>query len=559
MTPVTRHELLSEVHRAYAPRSYFEIGVDLGRSLSLSRAPTIAVDPAYELSWEVHCDLQLVRATSDDFFARDDGLAHLPAGVVDLAFIDGLHLFEHVLRDFANVERHSHWASVILLDDVLPRNAGEASRERSNRDAWTGDVYKITDALQRNRPDLLVLPLDIHPTGVLLVLGADPESTTLDERFDELVAEYVRPDPQEVPEAVLRRELAFDPVSITSELWSALRDARDSGQPRELGWELMRRAFAEAVRKAGPRSPVQHAAEPAQAPRTENGRHGRGSRARSGSETRSFSVRVSKGLRRALQRRREEPKFTGLVPQRPPGTAQASMFFDRHPRFYASSKTTPFRGRLNLRYEAIFADNRDIFAGARVIDIASHDGRWSFAALKTGAAEVVGIEARAELVDTARENLAHYVADASRYRFIAGDVFDVLAREEDPVDVVLCLGYLYHTFRYPELMRRIRDRQPRYLIIDTVVVPGKTKPIVHLRTERAQRERDAVVDPFAHGDRTLVGRPSVAGLEALLEAYGFAVERFSDWGSLLRDNPALSNVSDYAQGRRVTARCVSVS
>src|SRR6476661_8939613 len=77
-----------------------------------------------------------------------------------------------------------------------------------------------------------------------------------------------------------------------------------------------------------------------------------------------------------------------------PGSRTASMFFDKYPRFYETSQTTATRGRLNLRYEAIFAENRDIFAGAKVLDIASHDGRWSLAALECGAASVIGIEAR---------------------------------------------------------------------------------------------------------------------------------------------------------------------
>ena len=235
------------------------------------------------------------------------------------------------------------------------------------------------------------------------------------------------------------------------------------------------------------------------------------------------------------------------------------MFFERHPRFYATSRTAPHRDRLNLRYEAIFAENRDIFPGARVVDIASHDGRWSFAALSVGAAEVLGIEARLDLVDAAQENLAHYGAAEDSYRFVAGDVFEVLGREGDSADVVLCLGFLYHTLRYPELMRLVRDLGPRYLVIDTFVVPGEQKPLVHLYSEDTGKQRNAVTDAFSHGNQTLVGWPSRRGLEALVEAYGFSVERYSDWGSLIRDNPGLSNVSDYAEGRRVTARCVSVS
>jgi Methyltransferase domain len=236
------------------------------------------------------------------------------------------------------------------------------------------------------------------------------------------------------------------------------------------------------------------------------------------------------------------------------------MFFDAFPRFYETSETGAYRGRLNLRYEAIFAENQDIFAGARVIDIGSHDGRWSLAALKSGATEVIGIEAREDLVAAARENLRQYGSGDGRCEFIAGDVFPVLAQQTFDADVVLCLGYLYHTLRYGELMRRIRDMDPRYLIIDTEVLPRVKRRFVRLRLDHSASQWNAVADSYSYAEKTLVGRPSIPALEFILEAFDLKIERYSDWASLLRDNPELSGANnDYATARRVTARCVSTS
>ena len=183
------------------------------------------------------------------------------------------------------------------------------------------------------------------------------------------------------------------------------------------------------------------------------------------------------------------------------------MFFDAFPRFYETTQTHASAGRLNLRYEAIFTQNADVFKDARVLDIASHDGRWSLAALRSGAAEVVGIEARDDLAKAASENLAAY-APGTRYDFRTGDVFEVLAEEKFEVDVVLCLGFFYHTLRYNELMRRIRDLDPRYLIVDTAVLANQEQPTVKLRAERADRARNAVADQFSHEEGTVVGTPS---------------------------------------------------
>lgn len=259
---MTRQDFLSEVHRAYQPASYFEIGIGTGRSLGLSRTRTIAVDPAFKIKSEIRCDIQVVKATSDDFFAQDKALTHFRDGRIDLAFVDGLHLFEFALRDFMNVERHAAWTSVIVVDDVLPRNVAEASRERSTT-AWAGDVFKLPDVLGVYRPDLLVLSLDTDPTGLLLVLGADPENNVLEECHDEIVEKYVQPDPQPVPAAVLRRDTAIDPASIIdSDLWSQLRNARESGLSREAGWDEVRRAAERAARPAKRRELTSDALRP---------------------------------------------------------------------------------------------------------------------------------------------------------------------------------------------------------------------------------------------------------------------------------------------------------
>lgn len=296
-----RQAVLREIHRAYRPRSYLEIGINTGRSLALSRTRTIAVDPAFKIKSEIHCDLQVVKATSDDFFARHEGLNHFPDRRVDLAFVDGLHLFEFALRDFMNVERHAHWASVIVVDDVLPRNVAEASRDRGTMAAWAGDVFKLTEVLARYRPDLLLLPLDTHPTGLLLVLSADPKNSVLEEKYEEIVAEYVYPDPQRVPDAVLRRKTAVDSASIVySDIWVELRKARESGLGRETAWEGVRRSIEAAARPATRRGLApEPARERANAP--EPRRSARREREGKGSPPPATTRRMLAGVRRRLQ------------------------------------------------------------------------------------------------------------------------------------------------------------------------------------------------------------------------------------------------------------------
>lgn len=243
-----------------------------------------------------------------------------------------------------------------------------------------------------------------------------------------------------------------------------------------------------------------------------------------------------------------------------PGSCTSARFFDDYPRFYETSRTAASTGRLNLRYDAIFGQNRDIFAGAKVLDIASHDGRWSLAALACGAESVIGIEARPELAVHAAENLERYGFGTERYSFITGDINQVFDKQSFDVDVVLCLGFLYHTLRYNELLSGIRRANPRHVLIDTQarMMLGKD-PIVYLQLENANKQGDAVADEFTYGKSVLSGRPNLEAIRTMVSAYGFEVERLSDWGGLLRDNPDLDGASDYAAQKRMTIRCVDTS
>lgn len=263
-----RHDLLRHLHEIAKPRNYLEIGVSDGRSLALSRVPSIAIDPAFKVTVPIHCDLQLAKATSDAFFKRRDPIAHLRSGrnplrnlrrgrapfahyrggtSVDLSFIDGMHLFEFALRDFMNVERFAHWASVIVLDDVLPRDIDEAARDRHTSD-WAGDVFKMIPVLRQHRPDLLVLPVDTTPTGTLVVIGADPTSTVLRDAYDRIVEEWVVDDPQQIPADILERRGAVDPERLVgAEFWPSLVKARDRRTSRERGYAALRERVLAAI------------------------------------------------------------------------------------------------------------------------------------------------------------------------------------------------------------------------------------------------------------------------------------------------------------------------
>ena len=238
---MSRHELLAGLHERVQPRTYLEIGVNTGASLALSRARSVGVDPAFKVEAPLHCDVQLVRATSDDFFAAEEPLAHLGGVPVDLAFIDGMHLAEFAMRDFINTEPLMAQTGVVVFDDVLPRNGLEAARGRRTQ-AWAGDVYKAVEVLRRRRPDLVVLLVNTAPTGTAVVLGTDPTSAVLSAAYPDELAYLTSADPQTPPQDYLDRSVAVDPHALLeSPVWAELVARREAGGPPDLSglWDRL--------------------------------------------------------------------------------------------------------------------------------------------------------------------------------------------------------------------------------------------------------------------------------------------------------------------------------
>lgn len=192
-------DFLRLAHEAIQPVSYLEIGVKAGKSFQLAQCPAVGIDPCFRP--DANSDLigrrtetYLFQCTSDHFFATFSLKHFLPMGV-DFAFLDGMHLFEFLLRDFMNTEKHARHGAVIALHDCHPTNAPKADRDRAAYKAqhrsggWAGDVWKVLPVLQRYRPDLGIAAFDCPPTGLALVTGLDPSSRSLADAYDRIVAE----------------------------------------------------------------------------------------------------------------------------------------------------------------------------------------------------------------------------------------------------------------------------------------------------------------------------------------------------------------------------------
>lgn len=218
---------LAQVHERLQPDRYLEIGIRKGGSLALAKCQSIGIDPAFDVATPPP-HAKLFRLTSDDFFERIGRKAiDRP---IDLAFIDGMHLFEYALRDFMNVERLMSPYGVIVVDDIFPNHPVQGSRFRKSH-VWTGDVWRLMIALAKVRPDLLLLPLNTAPTGLLLIANVNPSDRLLWDRYNPTVRECLTKYP-EPPASLYDRSIAQSPdTPILQELLSRLRDFRRGAVP----------------------------------------------------------------------------------------------------------------------------------------------------------------------------------------------------------------------------------------------------------------------------------------------------------------------------------------
>lgn len=186
------YEMLARLQKLLKPRTYVEIGFRHGQSFALAKTAihSVAIDPAPEVRVPLPAGAKLFKLTSDEFFSGHNLRAELGNSVVDLAFIDGMHLFEFALRDFINLEKHCGPASTILIHDGYPQDRVSSARERATN-IWSGDVWKLLVCLKKYRPELQIATADVPPTGLSVVRNLNPDSTVLSQNLEKICAEFI--------------------------------------------------------------------------------------------------------------------------------------------------------------------------------------------------------------------------------------------------------------------------------------------------------------------------------------------------------------------------------
>lgn len=190
---------LADLVHAKKAKSYLEVGTNFGSSLAPISCASIAVDPTFRLNMDVVGKKKiclLYQMTSDDFFAEYKP-NQIMGRAIDTAFLDGMHLYEFLLRDIINTEKCCHRESLIVLHDCMPPTFEMTNREfkpaminKKYTNYWTGDVWKILPILERYRPDIRITYIDCPPSGLAVLTNLNPDSRVLDDNYQHIIEEY---------------------------------------------------------------------------------------------------------------------------------------------------------------------------------------------------------------------------------------------------------------------------------------------------------------------------------------------------------------------------------
>ena len=172
--------------------------------------------------------------------------------------------------------------------------------------------------------------------------------------------------------------------------------------------------------------------------------------------------------------------------------------------------------------------------GKRVLDIACNSGFWSIQCALLGAAQVIGFDARDELIEQA--DLVKSVVGLDNVEYRVLDFWDMNNKTlNGPFDVVLNLGILYHLPKPLEALELTKSVASDTILLDTAVSKA-AGPVVQIQWE----------EPFdirAAADAGIVTVPSKTAIEAM-----FRHLKFSHWRGIPLRSQDLP--SSYLSGSR---------
>ena len=139
---------------------------------------------------------------------------------------------------------------------------------------------------------------------------------------------------------------------------------------------------------------------------------------------------------------------------------------------------------LNYRIDNLLWRQKDIICGKKILDIASHMGTFSYAALQMGASFTHGVDTEKRMVKKCFNLFEQHGIAQSSYRFDIEDIIEFLENTpENTFDTIFCFGLLYYTTEPYRLLKLMRSAA-RHIILDTftaayAAIQGKDSIVIH--------------------------------------------------------------------------------
>lgn len=139
-----RHEIINHFIEKFDFKKYLEIGYKAGATFRLVNCENkTAIDPLPENN---EFSINIHKCTSDIFFEYNKEK-------FDIVFIDGLHVYEQVKKDFENSVKCLNEGGVIIFHDMNPKDTickdgqiikGEVrAKEFKDGGCYNGDCFKL--------------------------------------------------------------------------------------------------------------------------------------------------------------------------------------------------------------------------------------------------------------------------------------------------------------------------------------------------------------------------------------------------------------------------------
>lgn len=151
--------------------------------------------------------------------------------------------------------------------------------------------------------------------------------------------------------------------------------------------------------------------------------------------------------------------------------------------------------------------------GLRVLDVGCNEGFWSLEAHRSGAAYVLGIDARAVHIEQAELVRDALGVSSEELEYRQMNIYDLAPERVGEYDLCLLLRVLQHV-RHPLLaLERVRRVCRAHIVLDVKMV-RLDDPVLYFIEEDP--------DGLALGVDLVALRPSKAAVKLMLEASGFA-------------------------------------